>query len=236
MLRKFLASQGAITFPWRDGITISVLKNPKPALVSLENKEVVDSIINDLGVIATESFGAKLDEQTNDGVRNHVIEVDSLGFIHKQNKLLGFASSKLFHEDRLFYLHGVAIATEFKGRGGGTILVKKLAEIAGFPRIAFTTQNPIMFCLLKKLCRKVYPRPGVEEIPQELKKLGCKIIDGRSDGLNPEKLVVNQLYGRCLYNQIPDCTDLIVKQWFTESLEIEGGLTRNAFLFIGDRK
>lgn len=235
MLKEFLSKQGAIVLPCQDGISISVLKTPKPVLTSPENEKVVEKIIDELDVIATESFGAQLDKQTDDGVRNHVIAVDSIGFIHRQDKLLGFASSKLFPENGLFYLHGVAIANKFKGKGGGTTLVKKLAETAGLPKIAFTTQNPIMFRLLRSLCCEIYPHPRMKEIPEEVKILGKKIIEGRSNGLDQEKLVVNQLYGRCLYSKIPDCKDRVINQWFEKSLNVKSGLTRNAFLFIGKR-
>ncbi|MFZ2390273.1 MAG: GNAT family N-acetyltransferase [Minisyncoccales bacterium] len=236
MLQEFLTKQGAIMFPWQDGISISVLKKPKSILTDPNNKEVIDNIINDLEVITTESFGTELEKQTDDGVRNHVIDVDTLGFIHEQDRILGFASSRLFPKDKLFYLHGVAIAKNFKSKGGGTALVKKLADIANLPRIAFTTQNPIMFRLLRNLCSEVYPYPERKKIPKEIKILGKRIIDGRSNGLDRETLVVDQLYGRCLYNKIPDCHDRIINQWFEKSLSIKNGITRNAFLFIGNRK
>lgn len=234
-LQTFLLQQGGHTREW-EGLSISVLENPKPALTDDTHKEFVDDLIDKLQVITSQSFGIELEEQSSDGVRDHVVNVDTLAFLHNRDTVLGFASSKTFCHDRSFYLHGVAIAQQFKGRGGGIILTRTLVEMANLPQIAFTTQNPIMFCLLKSMCSKVYPSPEQTVVPMNLQDLGTRLMAGRAGEFDKTSFIAYKLYGRCLYDTIPTCKDPEVNQWFMKALNIEVGLTRNAFLFIGDRK
>lgn len=217
------------------GKTISVLFNPKLMMLDPENAESVDHLIEDLQIITAESFGTELETKSDDGVRNHVVNVDSIAFLHDHDKILGFASSKLFPEEKLFYLHGVATARSFKCKGVGNKLICTLMEAANLYRIAFTTQNPIMFCLLRSLCKKVYPNPESKEVPVNLKELGIKLISERPGKLDPRTFVITELYDRCLYDKIPDSNDKCVNQWFQTVLNVKNGLTRDGFLFIGEK-
>lgn len=233
-LKSFLLSKYAEVCLWRS-YSISVIEQPKRALTDAENEKIVDSLITDLEIITTESFGLELENQTSDGTRDHVVNADALAFLHDDGKVLGFASAKIFGEEKTFYLHGVAIAKSFKGEKGGMALVQALMEMTGFSRIAFTTQNPIMFCLIRSLCLQVYPCPELPVVPMELRSIGKKFLSGRPGHFNPSSFVASEIYGRCLYPNLPVSKDEIVNQWFAESLGVEGGTTRNAFLFIGNK-
>ena len=234
-LQAFLIRQGAVVSQWHS-TSISVLTEPRTILSANENKEFVNKIIDDLQAITAGSFGTKLEEQSSDGVRDHVINVDGLSFLHDGDELLGFASSKLFPEQGIFYLHGIAIARHFKGKGSGVALTKSLMDVVRLPLIAFTTQNPIMFRLLRSLSVATFPSPALKEIPEHLQSVGKGLVNGRSGHFDPTTFVVRELYGRCLYGTIPNCGDPLVDHWFAETLAIKNGLTRNAFLFIGDGK
>jgi len=229
----FLSEQDVWSVGWC-GATISVLDNPAGLLGDPAHTEIVDHLIADLQKITAESFGVELDTKTDDGVKNHVVNAGSIAFLHDRGQVLGFASSKLFLKEEVFYLHGVATAQSSKCRGVGKKLIHTLADMAGLRRIAFTTQNPIMYCLLRGLCTKVFPQPENKEVPLYIRKFGNILIAGRPGSIDPKTFVVKELYGRCLYDEIPDSRDGSVNQWFKTALNVENGSTRNGFLFIGE--
>jgi hypothetical protein len=233
-LTKFLINEEVTSFGWRN-IFISVIKNSKSILTKKENEEFTNNLVDEIQVITAESFGTKMDTQSDDGVRNHVVNAQAIALLHDSTKTFGFASFNDIPEDKLLYLHGIAIANNLKGMGAGPAIVKTLTNMTKLPRIAFTTQNPIMFCLLKKICSEIYPCPENELVPQNLRVLGEKLINGRSKGLNHQTFVVNDLYEECLYDPIPDCSIKNVNQWFTKALKINNGITRNGFLFVGEK-
>jgi ribosomal protein S18 acetylase RimI-like enzyme len=234
-LRSFLSRENALVFGW-ENYSISVLDDPKRALTAHCNEAVVGGLVRDLQIIANESFGTELEDQSQDGVREHVVNTGSLALLHDHEKVLGFASSKTFREEEIFYLHGVAVAKNFKSKGGGLALTRTLMEMSGMMRIAFTTQNPIMFCLLKSFCASVYPDPRHKDVPQKICHLGPSLISGRPGTFDAASFVANEIYERCLYDRIPDSRDPAVNSWFAESLGIMNGRTTNAFLLIGDRQ
>ncbi|MEI6479928.1 MAG: GNAT family N-acetyltransferase [bacterium] len=229
----FLSKQNVWSVDW-EGATISVLDNPRLILTDSVNAEVVDRLIVDLKKITAESFGADLDNDTDDGVRNHVVDAGSIAFLHDHGQILGFASSKVFPEEGVFYLHGIATAQNYKCRGVGRKLAHTLSSKANLRMIAFTTQNPIMFCLLEGLRTKVYPNPKNPEVPMDLRKLGTKLTFGRSGNIDLNSFVVTGLYEKCLYDKIPCSRIKTVNQWFETALSVEDGSTHNGFLFIGE--
>ncbi|HUC02127.1 MAG TPA: GNAT family N-acetyltransferase [Candidatus Paceibacterota bacterium] len=232
----FLREQGASSVRWHDAY-LAVLNNPKSALLADDNQEFVDHLVGALEKITTESFGSELDKDGPDGVRAHLINVDSLAFLYDDGKILGFASSQLFAAEGIFYLHGVAIAPDFKGRGAGLALSKALIENVGLPWLAFTTQNPIMFCFAESLCEEVYPRPSMKRTSSEVRSLAVALnVKRRWEGLDLRTFRIENLYKSCLYGTIPGCADPVVNEWFERSLGISDGRTRNAFLFVGKLK
>ena len=231
--RDFLSEQCAWSVGW-NGAMISVLDNPRLVLADSANAEVVNRLIGDLQKITAESFGAELDTGTDDGVRNHVVDSETIAFLYDRDKILGFASSKLFPEEETFFLYGVATARSSKCRGVGKKLIHTLSNMAGMKRIAFTTQNPIMFCLLRSLCTRVYPQPEHPKVPLKFKRFGTRLVADKPGSMDPDSFVITGLYGRCLYDEIPDSYDKKVNQWFQTALKVEDGLTSNGFLFIGE--
>jgi len=61
-------------------------------------------------------------------------------------------------------------------------------------------------------------------------------MKNRKGEFSPETFVAKNLYSCCLYDRIPDCKDVAVNEWFKSRLNIENGLSRNAFLFIGENQ
>lgn len=233
-LQTFLLEQGAVTVR-TGGISVSVLDSPQSAF-GKEGKDFVDSLVDTLWRITAESFGVELQNKSRDGIYNHVVSVDSLALLHHQNSILGFASSKLFREDGVFYLHGAAVASHFKGKGGSKTLTQTLISRTSLPLIAGTTQNPIVFCLMRTLCTKIYPSPNQRVAPEHLHGLGVRLLHGQRGNFVPESFVVTGLYRNCLYHTIPQCKDSSVNEWFAEALNIQFGQTKDGFLFIGERK
>lgn len=231
-LSKFIST--GITTEGEGGVCISVLEDPKEVLIAPGNSSFLNNLILDIQIMTAQSFGIELENQTDDGVRNHVVNVDALAFIHDNKKVLGFASAKIPKNENVFYLYGVAIAQEFKGKGGARSLVKALLNLGKFSKIVFTSQNPIMFCLLRSLCVDVYPSPDNNGVPDRFSVLGKTLLDNRPGKFNAKTLVINQLYGKCLYKTIPRCRQNNVNIWFDSSLNVQDGITRDAFLFIGE--
>ena len=173
--------------------------------------------------------------QSLEGIRSHVLSVDSLAVLHQEDILLGFASSKFFKEEGVFYLHGIVVSPLFKGQGGGALLLQTVLEQTNFPMIALTTQNPVMFCLLRRFCRRIYPSPAQPLVPQGLLSVGSRLVVGRSGHLNEATFVIDGLYKRCLYSTLPRSRDDAVNKWFDEALAVKEGVSRNGFLFVGEK-
>lgn len=125
---------------------------------------------------------------------------------------------------------------KFQGKRVGSSLVKILFDNSGMQKLACTTQNPIMFCFLRKLFNKVYPSPEQKLVPDNLRSLGLKLIRGRRGVFHQDTFIVEDLYSRCLYPKIPESKDQIVNNWFKNALKIKEGLTCNGFLFIAEDK
>lgn len=231
-LTTFLAEQLSITINQGE-FSISVLSNPRVAFTEPSNQEFTDNLIDTMKIVAAESFGVEPKNKSRDGIRNHVITVDSLAILHQQNKMVGFASSKLFPLDDTFYLHGVAVVPHLKGRGVGAMLVRTLADRSGLKRIAFTTQNPLMFCLLRSLLAKIFPSPEERVVPSQLREVGKRLVFGRSGNFDPSTFIIRCLYGNCLYDSLPHTRDVNVNRWFIDALNVVNGVTRDGFLFIG---
>ena len=234
-IREFLSQERNSVVDFK-GCSISILEDPKPKLLATDCVIMLDGLLSDLQVLTAESFGTELERHSCDGVRDHIVNVDALAFLHDGDNVLGFASSKRFpYDDSLFYLHGVAIADAFKGNGGSVALIKALMGLTPSTKIAFTSQNPIMFCALRNMCSKVYPSPEQASIPLEFERLGMDLVSGRPGDFDPKTFVAKNLYGRCLYNGLPDCRDKEVDLWFSSVLGADDQrYTQNAFLFIGD--
>ena len=212
--------------------SVAVIDNPF-AMFQEKNSSI---IVEPLRVITAESFGVPIEKQSIDGVRDHVANVDMLAVIYDTEKIFGFVSARVMPERELFYLHGAAISRANQGKRTGFSVVKLLIEKSKMPRIAFTTQNPAMFCLCRKISKFVYPRPEVVEVPDRLESLGTELMKGRKGEFCSKTFVAKNLYSSCLYDCIPDCKDATVNEWFKSRLNIENGLSRSALLFVGENQ
>lgn len=215
----------------QDGSILSLVRAESGRVLFDEQNPEVKKMFDTLTFLTAKSFGMELDEASVDGTRHHLQDHDILVMAHDRQGIAGFASG-FFSNDNLFYLHGIAMAPHAKGRGIGRRMVDLLFKSSGMQGITFTTQNPVMFCLLRSICAVTYPNPN-EGIPSRLHGSVVAIMQGRNGALDPATGIVRNLYGRCLYPQLPRSNDAAVNAWFVDALEVSAGQTRHAFSFIG---
>lgn len=234
-LLPLLNTGKTVTVQCAHGFSVSVLTNPRDVFKNPQNLEYIDGLVGDLCEVINESFGVELEDKSDDGVLNHVANVDSIAFVHDDKRVFGFASTKLIpgnHE--VFFLHGVAIAVDAKGYGCAKMLIKELLKLGDYAKIVFTSQNPIMFSLLSSMCKKVYPSVDDKSVPEHISALGQIVISGRPGEFNTATLIAHDIYGRCLYPSLPKSRSAEVNQWFNDVLATRDGITRDAFLFVGE--
>lgn len=198
----------------------------------LFNEENPDTrrIFTELTVTTTHSFGGELDESSRDGTLHHVQDHDELVILYDKQGPAGFASG--FSREEFLYLHGIAIAPRAKGFGAARRMVDTLRKASGVQGITFTTQNPVMFCLLRSVCADAYPNPQYG-VPEHLQPQVTAFAQDRPGSLDPTTGIIRNLYGRCLYPELPESKDSAVNAWFTQALEVSEGKTRHAFIFVG---
>lgn len=230
-LRKLLSGEGFEEVSRKNGISVAVIHEGIGEVEFDEDRPFVSRMIGELSAMTAASFGMPLDETSNDGTRAHIQGVTGLAVLHDSARLLGFASGK-FPKEGMFYLHGVAISPLVKRRGGARALTEALWKRSGLDEVSFTTQNPVMFCLLRSMCKEVYPNPN-ERLPFVLEERAKALVQGRAERFDAEYGVLENLYGRCLYERLPESNDASVNQWFAKSLQVKGQQTRHGFLFIG---
>lgn len=217
------------------GVYVVVIKNPQTAFSAPEVSKYLDGLFASLCVMINQSFGTDLENDGDDGIRNHVVNVDLIAFVHNNKQIMGFASAKLLAENaRTLHLHGVAIDEEFKGMGLAKRLVTGLLTVGEFQYLTYTSQNPVMFNLLSSVCEKVYPSIVDEGIPDEIVSLGKSSIVGRSGVLDPKTFVIKDLYEKCLYQSLPRSKVAVVNDWFDSSLNVKDRTTGDGFLFVGE--
>lgn len=216
------------------GFSVIILGNPRVVFAEADACGLVDDIVDEVQIVSAESFGVELKNKSREGIKNHVISVDSLALLYQGDNIAGFASAKHFSLDDVFFLHGIAVSPNAKGRGAGAFLAKSLIRHVNLHRVSFTTQNPFMFCLLRSITARIFPSPQEPDVPFRLYDLGEKLINGRRGSFNPSTFVIKGLYNGCLYSSIPASRDSAVNDWFTASLNIVDGITRDGFLFIGE--
>ncbi len=214
-------------------LQLSVLERPSRAF-SLAT-EGAQSAVEEITLFAMGSFGCELDENSADGINSHLTDASRVVVLHSGVEILGFAAEKPVDVEDVVYLHGVVVSNKVKRKGAGKALIKMLARRAGKKRLAFTTQNPVMFCVARALLRdRITPSPDVKHIPESLIQDASRLLKSRPGVLDESCLVVRNLYGSCLYPRIPQCLDERVNAWFAESLCITDAQTRDGFLLVGD--
>lgn len=233
-LRQILAIGDVVTFPYGNEVSVSVVINPHSVFSTPQISGYFNGLSASLCLMVNQSFGTDLENDGDDGIRNHVVNVDSIAFVHSNEQVMGFASAKLLGKgNTVLHLHGVAVGDEFKRNGFAKRLVKGLLMVGGFSHLTCTSQNPIMFNLLSSVCEKVYPSIVDERIPDEIVMLGKSSIVGRAGTLDSKTFIIKDLYEKCLYQSLPRSKVNAVNDWFAYSLGVKDGITRDAFLFIG---
>ncbi len=230
-LGQLFREEGFEEIPHQGEISVAVIHKKGDRLQFDEDKPFIRQMISELSSVTAEGFGSPLDEKSNDGTRAHIQRVTGLSVLHDSRNLLGFASG-IFPREDFFYLHGVVVSPTAKGRGGARALVRALLEPSGLDEVSFTTQNPVMFCMLRSLCKDVYPNINAT-IPPCLHPRAAELVRGRADTFDNENGILRNLYGRCLYPELPVSSDEAVNKWFSQSLNVNDRQTRDGFLFIG---
>ncbi len=227
----FLGDPDICDFLEPDGIRLTLVTSRDSRIYFDEKNSAAQEVFAELTVLTAHSFGMELDETSSDGTLHHLQDHDVLVMLHDEKGIAGFASG-FFSKDGLFYLHGIAIAPRAKGRGAARRMVRIMLNVSGTAGITFTTQNPVMFCLLRSICTATYPA-SEHGIPAHLHKQVISLMQGRNGTLDPFTGIVHNLYGRCLYPQLPESRDPAVNEWFAKALNVSAGQTRNAFVFVG---
>ncbi len=212
---------------------ISILDNPSGTFSA--QTEIVNLVIGEITTFTVNSFACELDESSNDGVYRHVVDASRLIVLHSDDEILGFAAEKSLGVKEIMYLHGVAVSDKAKGFGVGRTLIETLLTCSVKQHLAFTTQSPVMFCVARALLNgKINPTPLKKLVTTELTEIGRRLIKERPGTFEPHEFVVRNLYGDCLYPQIPQSNDQLANNWFSDSLRIDKGVTRDGFLFVGE--
>ena len=225
------ALEGSV--PLEDGFSISVQNEPQKLLLTL-NDEARSALVARACYVAEEGFGRSRNGDTR-GIYDHLFNAHALALLYHDDTLVELASCKHHRDEDIFYVHGVVMLRNIMGRGLGTHLIKVLLKGSQFRRIALTTQDPRVFHVLNKIAKKVVPSPTEPQPPRHLQDTAVRLTQGRQgSSLDPNTFVLRSLYKECLYDTIPQSRDGNVSHWFTKSLNIQDGLTRDGFLFIGE--
>jgi ribosomal protein S18 acetylase RimI-like enzyme len=108
----------------KNGLSIGTVL--EPMLYFSRDPAGFNKIIIEADAIVASSFGTVL--EGCDSTRDHLLGVNQLSLASLGGRILGFASSKLYQNHNLFYLHGVVVDPSLKGQGIGKALVKELLD------------------------------------------------------------------------------------------------------------
>lgn len=173
-------------------------------------------------------------ERSYEDVKDHAND-DALALSVIDDQVVGFASVRILPEIGTFFLHGIAIHADFQNKKVGRRTLDALLKKIDLPRVALTTQNPRMLCLLRSLVTTSYPSPEAPLLSIADQAYGQQLVGGRSGKFDPTTFISKDLYSHCLYPQIEDSNDALLNAWFKQSLEIKEGQTKHGFLFYGIR-
>lgn len=195
----------------------------------------LNDLTHELFKVAASAFSVPESPAFYQDVKNHIMEADMLAVCATQEKVLGFAAVKNLFKIDTFFIHGIAIHADAHKMGVASRLIDRLLINSQCRRVAFTTQNPRMYCLLREKVGRCFPSPAEPLVPQSEHDYGAKLVQGRAGNFDPETFVNKDLYSQCLYPSIPNSGDMEVNNWFHSALEIEDGKTRHGILLCGER-
>lgn len=218
-----------------NGFSISFIDDPSRLSSAVDDNEFVLDAFNDATASA---FGAENRDEGHDGVREHVLNVRSIAVCYSESDILGFASIKHFEGLDVFYVHGIVTRSELQGSGVGYKMIKGLLTSIQKPRfISLTTQNPVVYYMIKQYCSSIFPSPEYSFIPKYIQDIGIKLMKHRQGEFDSTTFMSRNLYSRCLYGKgVPVSRDEELNQWFGKSLGVESGESNDGFLLIGELK
>src|SRR5271155_4171119 len=210
--------------------SLSIFVLNEPAKVLSNYADLVEELAIKTLKSANEAFGVP-GERTPESMRERLWRANVLALLDDQGDIVGFSSGKNYRDEGIFYLDGVAILPKAAGGGKGTKLVEIIAH--GFRRITCTTQNPVIFRLLRNISNRVFPSPDLRLIPVEIRSIANRMRDDRGQ-IDLDTLVIRDLYPSCRYPTIPMSRDREIDKWFSNALNIVGGQTRNGFFLFAE--
>jgi hypothetical protein len=216
-----------------DKYSISVFSDP--ALTLGGHGDVFAELVPCAHDIVARGFGGDMLTRTPEKIRVRLLSADALAILDDGDRVVGFATSDDYLDYKTFYLDGVVILPEVKRCG--IPLIQALMDGSNLQQIACTTQNPIVFCLLRSICATVSPSPEKPNAPAHLRQIASQIMrdqKGDAGALDPTTFVIRDLYETCRYRAIPASRDERVNRWFADALNIHGGRTRDGFFFVGE--
>ncbi len=231
-LADFLELQGAEQYGQCGELQVSILGTPDNPVRLDESYDCVQQLVAHLTHLTADSFGTPLNEDSGDGTKQHLSGASALAILHNNEEALGFASG-LFPREGHMYLHGIALSSKAKGQRAAARLVGALRDRSALSTVAFTTQNPVMYCLAKSFSSSLWPNP-LENIPDHFQEQAVRLMSEREGVFNPVTGVSRGLYAQCLYERIPSCTDVDISSWFERQLNIKDGQSNDGFLFVGN--
>jgi hypothetical protein len=211
--------------------TFSILSFSRPTEILSGHDALVEKLCHVTLNIANEAFGSK-GERDLANMRGRLLNVDELVFLDDQGELVGFSTGHSYPDQGLFYLDGVVMLPKAGGGGKGTALIETISN--GFGRLACTTQNPVIFRLMRKMMVSVSPSPEKPETSDALRDVAVRLV-GKRGHLDPKTFVIRDLYPSCRYTEIPSSGDPQIDRWFRDALDVVSGQTRNGFFLIGQR-
>lgn len=224
-----------------DDVSLSIVKDPKRFFLKEHLEIESDKVIAQIDKVVTSGFGHELGDGLN-GTRSHVVDASMVSIAVCNGEIVGFASCKLypFIDHKIFYLHGVAVDREHKGKKIGTRLISSLLDSSDMDYIALTTQNPIMYCLVEKLSEGLFPvMKEIVHPPESFSNTAhTLLIAGNRPGFFDQSLfVVYDLYSECLYDSIPKSNRNEVNHFFAKRLGIDArNRTRNGMFLMAKLK
>ena len=208
-------------FSLKDGVCVEYY-------TSAHFREVATTeIISKITQATSNGFGIPRDEED---MRSHIFDAENIGIVHKDDVLAGFATTQIFPEMDLCYLHGIAVGST--GAGTGSSLLQCMFLESGTNRFGFTTQNPLMYLSAKKTVVQIFPNPETEPNTETV-GFGKKLVAHRN-GRFLGTMTIKELYMECLYPAIPIPKDGSLWRWWQQMLQIDSdGKSRDGIVFVG---
>lgn len=166
-------------------------------------------------------------------VYDHVKTSHSLLICYLESNVVGFASFKDFMELDTLFVNGIAIHSAHQGCGIARKSVDMLIKHVPRKRLAFTTQNPCMYQLVRSKSKIIFPHYSGINIPDIEHEYCSQLMSGRQGEYDPRTSIAKGLYGSCMYPHLPRCHDQTINNWFDHALSVKDGQTCDGMLVIG---